>query len=128
MLPSSCLLTSSILGVAVIVFFSALLIAAILDIKHLKHLVNETWDARTKWNLIGLQLDIDESTLTSIDGYKRGKAEDCYPEMLSIWLRRDGATWSSLLNVFESPTVSLPDVIKHVNCLPDTKKKKIGLL
>ncbi len=103
-------------------------ITEILDINHLRFLVNETWDARTKWEAIGCQLGIDKSTLTSIDISKRGNADTCYSEMLSIWLRRDGATWKTLLEVLESRPVNFPDVATAVKALSDEKKEKIGYI
>ncbi len=91
----------------------------------MRFLVNETWDARNKWNHIGRELGIDQNSLDSIDNSKRGKAEDCYPEMLSTWVRRDGATWDALLDVLALPAVDLAIIATQIKSLSDEKKQKI---
>ena len=71
-------------------------------------------------------MGIDPATLDSIATAKRDKADECYPEMLSVWLRRDGATWETLLEVLTSSQVGYQQVAAKVRSLPVDKKRKIG--
>lgn len=98
----------------------------ILDIKHLMYLVNYTWDARIKWEHIGLMLGVDQPTLSSINTAKMANADNCYSEMLSVWLRKDGATWDKLLEVLGSPAVGFEQIARKVRKLPSDKLSKIG--
>ena len=88
--------------------------------------MNETWDARSKWEHIGRYLGIDETTLECISTNKRGNPDECYPELLSTWLRGSRATWSLLLEAFRSSSVNCPNVADKIDELSLQKKQEIG--
>lgn len=61
----------------------------------LKDILNKTYDARHKWENIGIQLGLEDD-LEAIRQTNYGKTDNCYREMLTIWLRKKGATWEAL--------------------------------
>ena len=69
----------------------------LLDIElKLKNVVNAVKDV-TNWKDLGLQLDLEESTLALITSQYSVNAKDCRREMLSTWLKFDPkASWESL--------------------------------
>ena len=75
------------------------------------------WDARSKWYHIGVELDIETSTLDIIGTECQGKVEDCFTKLLTTWLSRvtPQPSWSALVEALESPAVDhlkLVDKIK----------------
>jgi len=98
----------------------------VLELIHLRHVLNETWGARTKWDNIGLDLRVDKATIESISISKMKEPENCYPEMLTVWLRRGEATWDQLLEVLESDFISFKDIPKKIRAYNTEKLKKIG--
>ena len=69
----------------------------LLDLKlKLKNVVNAVKDV-TNWKDLGLQLDLEESTLALIASQYGVSANDCRREMLSTWLKFDPkASWEKL--------------------------------
>ena len=67
---------------------------------------NEIHDARTKWYDIGIELNVDVSTLKAIDSmYKDSK--DCLREVITEWLKavHPKPTWRSLIDALRRPAV-----------------------
>ena len=88
--------------------------------------MNETWDARSKWEKIGLYLGVDQPTLDCISTNKNYNPDNCYPEVLSTWLRGSRATWSLLLEALRSPPVNCDAVADKIDNLSLKKKQEIG--
>lgn len=64
------------------------------------------WSLRHKWKYIGLQLDITEDTLNEIEQTKHGITNDCFTEVVSLWLRNSTtATWNELEKALTAPSV-----------------------
>ena len=61
--------------------------AEYLCIDNTRELLDLLWDYRSKWNLLGIQLGIDDSTLEAIDMDQR-KTENALVEVIKKWLRR----------------------------------------
>ena len=61
----------------------------ILELLHDGHFSNHSWD------YLGLELEIPYDTLGTIEN-ERPTAHDRLKEVLSIWLKRGGATWDNL--------------------------------
>ena len=81
--------------------------------------MNEIWDARCKWTLVGLQLDFKKSDLDAIDKSTNNRSvDDCFVEMLTKWLQRGDprapSTWSALIAALKGPTVDLQDLANKV--------------
>ena len=53
---------------------------------NIKEMLDLTWDYRSKWKFIGIELGIDTGTLDTIDMDNR-KAEQCLMELITLWLR-----------------------------------------
>ena len=66
-------------------------------------LMNELYDVRTKWKLIGLGLLIPESDIDAISG----TPQHCLQSLLSNWLKRlePLPTWDRLVTVLKSPVL-----------------------
>ena len=52
---------------------------------NVKEVLNLTWNYRSRWRFIGIELGIDVNTLDTIERDHR-KAEDCLTELITIWL------------------------------------------
>ena len=51
-----------------------------------KEVLDQMWNHRARWKFIGIQLQIDNSTLDVIEKDHR-KVDDCLREMINHWLR-----------------------------------------
>ena len=52
-------------------------------------ILNKTWDARYKWEFIGLELGISQDDLDVVKRRCRENPDDCLKDILTDWLRRD---------------------------------------
>ena len=57
----------------------------------MKEIVHLTWDYRSWWRFVGIELGIDVNTLDTIDRDYR-KADDCLIELITEWLCRTNPT------------------------------------
>ena len=73
------------------------------------------WDTRSKWHNIGLALGVDPTTLEAIKRSNHHVVDDCFKEMLLVWLRRANPIpcWKALADALRSPSVGV-----HVEELP----------
>ena len=77
-----------------------------LDESHLGEVLDETWNAKSKWYQIGLKLGLLASDLDSIQSGPSGHdPEKCFTAMLAQWLRNKEATWEALINALSSQRV-----------------------
>ena len=74
-----------------------------LDIDSLWDVLNELYDARSKWKMIGLGLRLRHSDLDAISG----SLLECLQSSLSKWLKGidPPPTWEALVAVLRSPVV-----------------------
>ena len=72
----------------------------------LKELYNKV---TSKWENIGILLDIDDGHLSKIKADNRGDSGDCLREMLRIWLKK------------VDPPPSWNDIIEALECLEEEK-------
>ena len=54
----------------------------------MKELLDIAWDYRARWRLIGIELQIDTSTLEAIAVDNHHKVGDCLTELIKTWLRQ----------------------------------------
>ena len=82
----------------------------------LKTVRNALWDARSKWYHIGVELDIETSTLDIIGTECQGKVEDCFTKVLTKWLNcvEPQPSWSALVEALESPAVDHPNLADKI--------------
>jgi hypothetical protein len=52
---------------------------------NVKEVLNLTWDCRSRWRFIGIELGIDVNTLDALHRNYR-EAEDCLKELITTWL------------------------------------------
>ena len=85
-------------------------------IDKLNEVLDEIWDARSKWKLIGLQLHFKMTDLEPIEMTKKGVVDECFIEMLTLWLRRADPppTWSALVAALKRQMVDFQDLAKQV--------------
>ena len=98
------------------VILACLFITDNLTIDDLSEVIDEIWDARSKWKLIGLQLHFTMSDLEPIEKTKMKDIDDCFIEMLTRWLRRADPlpTWSALVAALKRRMVGFQDLAKQV--------------
>ena len=63
-------------------------------------------EARDKWTMVGLQLNIEDHQLTAIS-LRHQDTMDCYREVFSLWERRCDLpfTWAIIINALRAPSV-----------------------
>lgn len=78
---------------------------------HLHYLLEDTFDARTKWRFIGLCLGLTQPMLSAIK-CNNPSSEDQYTEMLSRWINTGTATLKSLIDALDGNTVQMNNIAK----------------
>lgn len=53
---------------------------------NMKEMLDLTWEYRSKWKFIGIELGINTGTLDALDTDNK-KAEQCLTELINLWLR-----------------------------------------
>ena len=83
--------------------------------EHLRHVFSLSYEARTKWFNIGLQLGLAKDVLDSI-GRNRSLHEDgdYFREVLTSWMHSGNAKIGDFLEVLEGPTVDMLNVARQV--------------
>ena len=66
---------------------------------------NETWEARSRWFYIGLELLQSPSDLEAIKEANNNESGKCFMEMLKRWLRKGNATLGALIDALRSKKV-----------------------
>ena len=81
-----------------------------------------------KRQAIGIQLNVSHAELTDIrERCGTGNLEACNREMQIVWLKNGKATWRSLLEALQSPSVGLLDDAQHIqdSLFPCSKKHEL---
>ena len=90
-------------------------IIGILNIDHLDQVRLATWEGRTEWRYLGLELRLSPETLKSIHRNHPQSVNDCFREMLSEWLMSSQRpSWQSLISALRSPTVGLQSLASNL--------------
>ena len=77
-----------------------------LTLKDLGSVRKETFEARSKWYDVGLELGVPVDELDCIQCDHGGEAKDCHLEMLKCWLKAaDSTTWAALVEALGSDVV-----------------------
>ena len=68
-----------------------------------------------QWELVGVQLDIDDAQLNSIRSSCRTD-QQCFKKVFDLWRRKGSPpyTWATIINVLEAPSVGEGTVAKDV--------------
>ena len=80
---------------------------------HLKYLLEDTFDAQTKWRFIGLQLGLTNSMLSAIKS-NNPSSEEQYTEMLSRWINGGTATVKRLIEALGAKTVQMNGIAERL--------------
>ena len=80
---------------------------------HLKYLLEDTFDAQTKWRFIGLHLGLTNSMLSAIKS-NNPSFEEQYTEMLSRWISGGSATVKRLIEALEANTVKMNGIAERL--------------
>ena len=79
------------------------------------------WEARAEWYNIGLQLGLSAGTLDAIKLGNQSNPDTCFTEVLKLWLRGSGRSWSDLAGALRAPTVGFEHLAEQLlNCDPST--------
>jgi hypothetical protein len=97
-----------------------------LTIKDLRKVLRATWEGRTKWYDIGLELDIDPETLDTIKG-NNDNISDRFQAMLKTWLKMidPRPTWEALAEALRSPIVGY-EHLAECCIMPPVKKARLS--
>ena len=78
-----------------------------LTISNLKAIINALWEARIKWDRIGLQLNIRIDNLEEVRVAHGNDPSKCFEQMLIIWLKRDESppTVSAMVEALQAECV-----------------------
>ena len=87
-----------------------------LTIGNLKTVKKAVWSARTKWKVIGLELDIIQTDLDAIEVAYRTDIERCFIEMLALWLKKvdPPPTWTAMVAALQDPTIGEGELAKEL--------------
>ena len=77
----------------------------------MKYLLEETFNAQTKWYFIGLHLDLTHSMLSAIKS-NYPSSDEQYTEMLFRWINGGSATVKRLIDALEANTVQMNGIAK----------------
>ena len=80
---------------------------------HLRYLLEDTFDAHTKWRFIGLFLGLTQPTLSAIK-INNPSSEEQYTEMLSRWINGGTATLKRLIDALQANTVQMNGIAKRL--------------
>ncbi len=74
--------------------------------------------------MFGTAIGVTHSTLETIEKKCRGDPDECFPELLSMWLKSaDNPTWQTILTALRSRTVDMNRLAKNIEeRLEDTSK------
>ena len=86
-----------------------------LTLQDLKEVENISWNARTKWREIGIQLKIDYETLNVIE-CDCDNVDSRFDKMLSTWLIQINPepTWTRLSSALKSKPVDREDIAQNI--------------
>jgi hypothetical protein len=77
----------------------------------IREVQKQVWEARVKWYNIGIELGIDVNDLKVIKhGANHHDIDNCFTDMLVIWLRQRRPTWEALANALRSEPVGYPQL------------------
>ena len=64
-------------------------------------------EARDKWELVAVQLDIKPSRIHSIHVVKQGQPIHCYHEIFDMWKNKGSPpyTWATIIKALRAPSV-----------------------
>ncbi|XP_064383859.1 uncharacterized protein LOC135332881 isoform X2 [Halichondria panicea] len=94
---------------------------------HLRHIINATWEARSKWKMIGRELGLTEGDIEAINTNYHN-VEDKYEDVLKKWMHTGKAKTNQLIDALRSLTVSKDDIADEILGIDDEQKRKdLGL-
>ena len=81
----------------------------------IREVIEKVWKARAKWYHIGIELGISVHDLNAIkNGANHHDIDNCFTDMLVIWLQQPHATWEALANALQSEPVGYPQLAESI--------------
>ena len=89
--------------------------ADLLTVDELSTVLNETWEARSKWKNLGLQLGLNINDLDAIYAGNRS-IDDYFTDTITLWLRQTDLlpTWTNLVLALEGPTIGFQTLAHRI--------------
>ena len=85
------------------------------EVGSLNDVINATFDARSQWYFIGLELGVDDNTLRAFRGQFHGNPiKECHQEMLSYFFNRGSLQWIHIVQALRSPSVGYSDLANRI--------------
>ena len=86
-----------------------------MTVADLKDVLEEVYDARSKWYYIGLHLKLPLGTLSAIESECKSSPDDGCRKMLQKWLETGKVrTWRALADALESELVGRQDLKEKI--------------
>lgn len=79
---------------------------------------DKLWDARLRWNNLGLALGIDQTSLDEIAEKNRNRPDACFSDVLKMWLQGCGdssRTWSTITAALRTRSISMGALAEEIN-------------
>ncbi len=77
-----------------------------LTVNDFKAVTNSLWPIRSKWQQLGVELDLELGDLDAIKKDHHGQCDECFAAMLQKWLQSTAEpTWQKLCAALREPTV-----------------------
>ena len=82
----------------------------------LKKVRNCIWDAQVKWFDLGVELELNATSLEAIRKKCSNNPAECFSQMLIDWLAGQGSepTWKNLSSALNARPVQLPALAKDI--------------
>lgn len=95
-----------------------------LTLTKLRSVRNRTWEARSRWQNIGIELKLEKTDLDAINLKNGSDTDACFGEMLSMWLKqtRSQPTWSKMIRALKTPAVGFQELAEHIEMNSVTKQ------
>jgi hypothetical protein len=96
-----------------------------LTLANLRSVMNKTWEARSKWQKLGIQLELEKTDLDAISKTNGNDTDACFTEMLSMWLKQTKfpPTWSRMIKALKSRPVGFQKLAEHIKMNSGTKQR-----
>jgi hypothetical protein len=103
--------------------------AAHLTLENLRNVKNRIWEARSKWQDIGIELKLKQTDLEVISKKNGSDTDACFTEMLSIWLKqtKPRPTWSRMIRALKSRSIGFQQLAEHIEVNSGNKKRNKSL-
>ena len=70
--------------------------------ENLGEILTHVWNAREHWEKIGIDLGLQKNDLNVIKGDSNNKIDECFREMIYLWLKQENPTWQDMISALKN--------------------------